>query len=158
MGKAGPDCSTGLRLLVTGEHRLALCDQCIAAAKGGKAGTTGKSVQPRRLAIFTRQFSVMIDAGLPLATVAIGLDTTLNRLDPATQTFTRYEHDPDAAVTGDADRLKQVIENLLANARVHTPPGTPARLLDAFPHLLHPFRDGPGVDSSINHLLPGLCL
>jgi type IV pilus assembly protein PilC len=31
-----------------------------------KAGKTGKSVQPRRLAIFTRQFSVMIDAGLPL--------------------------------------------------------------------------------------------
>lgn len=36
-----------------------------------------------------------------------------------------YLHDDDALVVGDADRLKQVVENLLANARIHTPPGTP---------------------------------
>ena len=27
-------------------------------------------------------------------------------------------------VTGDTDRLRQVVANLLANARTHTPPGT----------------------------------
>jgi two-component system, OmpR family, sensor kinase len=30
-----------------------------------------------------------------------------------------------ATVTGDGARLRQVVDNLLANARVHTPPGTP---------------------------------
>src|SRR5262249_268918 len=43
----------------------------INAAKGKaeaapKAGKLGKKVKPKSLAIFTRQFSVMIDAGLPL--------------------------------------------------------------------------------------------
>jgi type IV pilus assembly protein PilC len=37
-----------------------------AAAKEKKAGTKGKSVPAKNLAIFRRQFSVMIDAGLPL--------------------------------------------------------------------------------------------
>src|SRR5262245_11450957 len=36
-----------------------------AGAKG-KKGTTGKKVAAKNLAVFTRQFSVMIDAGLPL--------------------------------------------------------------------------------------------
>src|SRR5262249_45252767 len=31
-----------------------------------KKGKTGKAVKPKNLAVFTRQFSVMIDAGLPL--------------------------------------------------------------------------------------------
>ena len=31
-------------------------------------------------------------------------------------------------VTGDAQRLRQVVDNLLANVRSHTPPGTPARV------------------------------
>ncbi|MFI6305986.1 sensor histidine kinase [Amycolatopsis thailandensis] len=33
-----------------------------------------------------------------------------------------------AVVTGDADRLRQVVANLLGNVRQHTPPGTPARV------------------------------
>jgi type IV pilus assembly protein PilC len=36
------------------------------AAKKDKAGKTGKKVAAKNLAVFTRQFSVMIDAGLPL--------------------------------------------------------------------------------------------
>src|SRR5258708_2445921 len=35
-------------------------------AKKEKAGKTGKKVSAKNLAVFTRQFSVMIDAGLPL--------------------------------------------------------------------------------------------
>jgi len=35
-------------------------------AKAAKAGSIGKKVSAKNLAIFTRQFSVMIDAGLPL--------------------------------------------------------------------------------------------
>src|SRR5438067_7882790 len=37
-----------------------------AAAKKEKAGKLGKKVSAKNLAVFTRQFSVMIDAGLPL--------------------------------------------------------------------------------------------
>jgi type IV pilus assembly protein PilC len=37
-----------------------------ADAKAAKAGVTGKKVKAKNLAVFTRQFSVMIDAGLPL--------------------------------------------------------------------------------------------
>ncbi len=37
-----------------------------ASEKKGKVGKTGKSVAAKNLAVFTRQFSVMIDAGLPL--------------------------------------------------------------------------------------------
>ena len=36
------------------------------AAKGKKQGKAGKKVSAKNLAVFTRQFSVMIDAGLPL--------------------------------------------------------------------------------------------
>ena len=36
------------------------------AEAGPKKGKLGKGVSPKNLAIFTRQFSVMIDAGLPL--------------------------------------------------------------------------------------------
>jgi type IV pilus assembly protein PilC len=36
------------------------------AAKAQKVGKTGKRVSAKNLAVFTRQFSVMIDAGLPL--------------------------------------------------------------------------------------------
>jgi type IV pilus assembly protein PilC len=36
------------------------------AGTSGKKGKIGKSVKPKNLAVFTRQFSVMIDAGLPL--------------------------------------------------------------------------------------------
>jgi len=37
-----------------------------AAKKDAKGGKTGKKVAAKNLAVFTRQFSVMIDAGLPL--------------------------------------------------------------------------------------------
>src|ERR671936_2607400 len=40
--------------------------QAKADAKADKKGVTGKKVKAKNLAVFTRQFSVMIDAGLPL--------------------------------------------------------------------------------------------
>ena len=48
------------QILVT---RITAAKEKVAAAKKGK---TGKKVSPKNLAVFTRQFSVMIDAGLPL--------------------------------------------------------------------------------------------
>src|SRR6478672_6236025 len=41
-------------------------EKAAAAAKKEKTGKTGKKVSAKNLAVFTRQFSVMIDAGLPL--------------------------------------------------------------------------------------------
>src|SRR5437868_9024554 len=67
---------------VTGERMADTMDSAVAAlrrdqilvtriapatvAKKEKAGVTGKRVKAKNLAVFTRQFSVMIDAGLPL--------------------------------------------------------------------------------------------
>ncbi len=57
---------------------------------------------------------------------------------------------PDGPITvsGDAIRLRQVVDNLLANVRTHTPQGTPARVvLDATPEdvVLEVADFGPGL-------------
>ncbi|WNB85625.1 sensor histidine kinase [Cellulomonas sp. ATA003] len=53
------------------------------------------------------------------------------------------------AVRGDEDRLRQVLANLLANARVHTPPGTTVTTsVQACPDGTVELRvtdDGPGI-------------
>src|SRR4030095_12287210 len=41
-------------------------EAAVPGAKAKKAGSFGKKVKAKNLAVFTRQFSVMIDAGLPL--------------------------------------------------------------------------------------------
>src|SRR3954468_18303674 len=51
------------QILVT---RITPAKEKAAAAKKEKVGKTGKKVAAKNLAVFTRQFSVMIDAGLPL--------------------------------------------------------------------------------------------
>jgi two-component system OmpR family sensor kinase len=54
-------------------------------------------------------------------------------------------------VTGDAARLQQVMANLFANARVHTPPGTTvtARLRGGPHATLTVMDDGPGVPAEL---------
>ena len=52
-------------------------------------------------------------------------------------------------VTGDDARLRQVLVNLLSNARVHTPPGTSVTLR------LHAAADG-GVDVDVSDDGPGI--
>ncbi len=54
-------------------------------------------------------------------------------------------------VTGDALRLRQVVDNLLANVRSHTPPGTPARVgarIEDGHAVLTVEDDGPGLDAA----------
>ena len=51
------------QILVT---RITPAAKAEAEPKKGKAGKLGKKVSAKNLAVFTRQFSVMIDAGLPL--------------------------------------------------------------------------------------------
>ena len=55
-------------------------------------------------------------------------------------------------VTGDAARLHQVVGNLLANARTHTPAGTSVTLSvtrEGTDAVLRVHDDGPGVDPGI---------
>jgi two-component system OmpR family sensor kinase len=56
---------------------------------------------------------------------------------------------PEATVTGDEDRLRQLLGNLLANVRVHTPPETPVEVslgLDGESAVVTVADHGPGID------------
>jgi two-component system, OmpR family, sensor kinase len=57
-----------------------------------------------------------------------------------------------AIVTGDAGRLRQVVDNLLENARVHTLPGTPTHVAlgsDDGAAVLTIADEGPGMDAEV---------
>ena len=62
--------------------------------------------------------------------------------------ISHFVADDSVVVSGDADRLRQVCANLLANALVHTPPGTPVEVR------LH--RDGPAAVLEVADHGPGL--
>jgi two-component system OmpR family sensor kinase len=70
-----------------------------------------------------------LDQGRPLASdpvdlvrVATDAVDAAHAIDPSRAID--VDAPPAAVVTGDAGRLRQVLDNLLENARVHTPPGT----------------------------------
>jgi two-component system OmpR family sensor kinase len=70
-----------------------------------------------------------LDEGRPLerqpvdlASVVIDAVETAQTLEPDREIT--LETEP-AVVTGDRDRLRQIVDNLLANVRAHTPPGAP---------------------------------
>jgi two-component system, OmpR family, sensor kinase len=58
-----------------------------------------------------------------LSRIAVDAVADARAVEPARSIGGAIE--PDVEVTGDEDRLRQVIGNLVANVRVHTPPGTP---------------------------------
>ncbi len=60
--------------------------------------------------------------------------------------------DEPAVVAGDATRLTQVVANLLANARVHTPAGTEVTAsvaIEGATAVLRVHDDGPGIDPAV---------
>jgi two-component system OmpR family sensor kinase len=71
-----------------------------------------------------------LDDGRPLERDSVALDEvvaeaveTAQAVDPGRPLELVAER---AVVSGDRDRLRQIVDNLLANVRAHTPPGTPA--------------------------------
>jgi two-component system OmpR family sensor kinase len=57
--------------------------------------------------------------------------------------------DAPVTVVGDPRRLRQVVDNLLANVRTHTPPGCPARVTVGSEDgnaVLEVADEGPGID------------
>jgi two-component system OmpR family sensor kinase len=96
-----------------------------------------------------------LDQGKPLARERVDLTALVTRaVDDATaadRTRRIDLHVQPAVVEGDEPRLKQVLDNLLANVRVHTPPGTPATVtLKADGEAIVDVADeGPGVPNEI---------
>ena len=94
-----------------------------------------------------------LDQGRPLETAPLAFDRLV---DDAVRDARAVEPDrpidltvEPATVIGDDHRLRQVVGNLLANARVHTPPGTPVhvRLQGAGDRVrLEVADEGPGLD------------
>ncbi|MFC5825134.1 sensor histidine kinase [Nonomuraea insulae] len=95
-----------------------------------------------------------LDAGRPLERVELDLSPiVVNAISDAYATAPRHRWlvslpDQPALVVGDHDRLHQVVTNLLANARTHTPPGTTVTTtvsLDPDRVSVRVADDGPGI-------------
>jgi two-component system OmpR family sensor kinase len=97
-----------------------------------------------------------LDQGRPIRQDPVDLSrvvadavTDLRAVEPSRAIETAVEEH--LAVTGDEDRLRQVMANLVANVRVHTPPGTPIEVfLRRVPEdgeaELRVVDHGPGID------------
>src|SRR5215208_2887439 len=73
-----------------------------------------------------------LDEGRPLEREPVALEEVVADAVETAQAVEpdrpiELEADP-AVVVGDRDRLRQIVDNLLANVRAHTPPGTPVRV------------------------------
>ncbi|MFE9959870.1 ATP-binding protein [Micromonospora sp. NPDC005299] len=99
-----------------------------------------------------------IDSGRPLAAEPVDLTAmVVNAVSDAHVAGPEHRWqldlpDEPVGVTGDAHRLHQVLANLLANARVHTPPGTTVttRLAPAAGGVeLSVTDDGPGIPAEL---------
>ena len=96
-----------------------------------------------------------LDQGRPLehdpvdlARVAADAVDAARAIDPARPI--ELDAPAPAMLAGDAGRLRQVLDNLLENARVHTPAGTPTRVqvrTDGTDVVLTVADEGPGMDA-----------
>ena len=99
-----------------------------------KRSMSGISRESERMSLLVDDLLLLarLDEGRPLAREPVPLHEvvaeaveTAHTLDPVRP----VEADIDAAVVlGDRDRLRQVVDNLLANVRAHTPDGAPVRI------------------------------
>jgi two-component system OmpR family sensor kinase len=82
-----------------------------------------------------------------LAQIALDAAQDARARDPG-RPITVHQHGP-LIVVGDEQRLRQVAANLLANAQIHTPPGTPVHVEAAARGTraaLEVTDEGPGID------------
>jgi len=115
----------------------------------------GISRESERMSLLVEDLLLLarIDEGRPLEQEHVRLDEVVREAIDAARAV-----DPDrpieseldeAVVTGDHDRLRQVVDNLLANVRAHTPAGTPARVrvsCNGATAVVEVADEGPGLD------------
>ena len=92
----------------------------------------GISRESERMSVLVEDLLLLarLDDGRPLECEPVRLDEVVGEAVETAQTVDperRIElHAESAVVVGDRVRLRQIVDNLLANVRAHTPPGTPA--------------------------------
>jgi len=92
----------------------------------------GISRESERMSVLVEDLLLLarLDDGRPLECEPVRLDEVVGEAVETAQTVDperRIElHAETAVVVGDRVRLRQIVDNLLANVRAHTPPGTPA--------------------------------
>jgi two-component system, OmpR family, sensor kinase len=95
---------------------------------------TGISRESERMSLLVEDLLLLarLDEGRPLEQEPVALDEVVGEAVETSRTL-----DPErplevdlqeAAVIGDRDRLRQIVDNLLSNVRAHTPPETPVRV------------------------------
>jgi two-component system OmpR family sensor kinase len=95
---------------------------------------SGISRESERMSVLVEDLLLLarLDEGRPLEHEPVQLDEVVSEAVETARTVDperpiEVELEP-ARVLGDRDRLRQVVDNLLANVRAHTPPGSPARV------------------------------
>ena len=117
---------------------------------------TGISRESERMTVLVDDLLLLahLDEGRPLERRPLRLDEivaeaveTARTVEP--QRPVEVELEP-ATILGDRHRLRQTVDNLLANVRSHTPPGTPVRIaltrLDGTAQLVIT-DEGPGIEA-----------
>jgi len=107
-----------------------------AASRPGdlERSLSGISREAERMSLLVEDLLLLarLDEGRPLARDEVSLDRVVEEAADAARVLDpkrplELEVEP-ATVVGDADRLRQVVDNLLSNVRSHTPPEAPVRV------------------------------
>ena len=118
---------------------------------------TGIGRESERMSLLVDDLLLLarLDEGRPLEREPVDLDEVVAEAVETARTV-----EPDRPIDarrrarrrslGDRDRLRQIVDNLLANARAHTPPGTPVDVASARENgsaVVEVADSGPGIDA-----------
>ena len=122
-----------------------------------KNAMTGIERESERMGILVEDLLLLarLDEGRPLEQKPVQLEDVVREAVETAQTVEPDRpielHVEQAVVLGDRDRLRQIIDNLLANVRAHTPPGAPMRVTVATSNgnaLIEVEDSGPGMEAA----------